>query len=1823
MADPLVKSLRSFLQTSAAPERYNEHGKVVRPNMILRAEYSKSKGRGGGGIAVDIMLPPSTNKELLYKTAKQMVHWIEGNQPTPPFVRVGKARVVLKPTSDTGQTEIDNSVAKKHRLSKSDSLVMDKAKLKDLKDQDESTAKSPEIQYLKDEMLELKNESETLHTNIDEVVAKLDAVNKKEAGDSDDDEGDAALKKMGMAVMEEHVAVHNMTKAQIDAAKAEHDKVLQVKFKARKARLRKKKGLKSEDEEAWDQLVEKHKKEEEELEFDCEVERAYSVHTAMTRFWRTAMGHERSTHAQKKRRRKKPSRQLSTIKPAAKRDSDDSAESGSSSGSSSSGSEGEGEGEVDHAEARVGDPTAEVAAGDDEDPDDGDEEQEERDDPLADSDGETTGDVDARKRRMADAVRRAHADKTRYVDLREIAWKPEGRSADPVPLNALNAQQFLAYGAGATVMSGLRRQLHFLPTDVVITRSLQACGFTHPTPTDVILLEHCPFTRSFLYDADHDELYIRMERLDSLGGYITTIIHIMAVLKVRATMMREEMATVAADEGSIVAALNYTLAAGFGAVCGTLLGSRSFGLVSSQDHSNKQLKEGFVEQLVKCGFDTETDVSRRNEMISTLVHLGHISLTMSVEKTNLQMNADLEALLEEENRLGRQLDQMKDNSATTPEVIDLHRHKLNLSHLKVWIAQQCCDQMMGLKTADDYYGAEPTSSTDSAENQLKGMVGFLERHRALPEGEAYIDPFDSELNQQGAAPVNIAAAELSPARYMVYALGITVMELMANQIDFPVLRKVHVATSLPEFDAELEHHYNDNPYRRSFYFDEKKEELHVRVERLDTASGYIMMLLNVLAHLKAPPYLKCEFGESASTEHGQAFRREFYRSLRILFADITAFRLLLNSAHGYETRERFADMMDANGFQKAAPKFHYFNSLLSQDSRLEHVRQFAEQAAEIHLAQGRQELRRKHAQDMEGFLSERDERKAAEARAAGDDYVSELQHVTVLQKLEADKLDADTAMFNHKSEMQKTLETKLVQRTGKGYKGMNEGVHSSIQMTLVKTEMEANLAQNESRMRDLKLQLQEAEIRTNKSLQVRGDLISQLEQSLVRLEHLKICLCLFEMVEHTDKNIDVVTFDSIEVFLHQIWSTEGLHIAAPGASPAKSPRDTPWMKSVYAYMDKLEEKDAKARAKLAEEDASSDGRKGAAQPAPAINSIGDFIKFQQAFSGKSASRVCTMHLFAEVGKAHKKSIKKLNNEMSVKWLRNFLCSSNVGLDLADDVRLRELATYLDQMACTETTGDKTVIDYLKFQAAVASCLSLVYLAVVAGLKSRMTKNKATKTRNKECDNTIGSMRAELDWLYRSMHAQHHTVLWDGTETLKRKSLRVMTKEPICKKATKGGGSGMIACIDNGCKLMHVWQCEVKLGATSYLGVSEARKHKKGANRLDSMVRVHGHIAAVHPSPDNTGKIESVSVVVTMKDCLGTKTVDHFECAPTTGATKGIKLRPSVKNGHHLPELIRKYGTDNLRGVLENRIKGLVIQLTVPLSHVLPAVTHPSFVYTVGTRILVKGQPGTPYNGYCATVIGVRKYSKPSKKSRFSGGEKDGLVNEILPVDGKHATYINTDKLVFWFDNLGQVPSNEGADRAEPFIPKPSNHILSTPFSDYQKHDQIVIYLPPDEKAPGGTLAVTARADEADGVGEAGEALNGVAEALQLSAHQMRAGPDVGRWVLGSVIERTNHSRYKIQLLDDTKTADGVVEQDLNEVNHFNNSLIIVDYKDELAFYLEEIKGNSTVVDGITGMKLDIGKQTVEVDLEDKKNEDFRDVKNVSDLCDRLATNKGQ
>ena len=72
-----------------------------------------------------------------------------------------------------------------------------------------------------------------------------------------------------------------------------------------------------------------------------------------------------------------------------------------------------------------------------------------------------------------------------------------------------------------------------------------------------------------------------------------------------------------------------------------------------------------------------------------------------------------------------------------------------------------------------------------------------------------------------------------------------------------------------------------------------------------------------------------------------------------------------------------------------------------------------------------------------------------------------------------------------------------------------------------------------------------------------------------------------------------------------------------------------------------------------------------------------------------------------------------------------------------------------------------------------------------------------------------------------------------------------------------------------------------------------------------------------------------------------------------------------------------------------------------------------------------------------------------------------LENHIVPFDPNQQTYINTDQLVFWFDNLGQVPSDLSDKHVrEAFIPKPSNHILSTQFNNYQEDDHLIIYLPP-------------------------------------------------------------------------------------------------------------------------------------------------------------------
>lgn len=1925
MTDPLVKSLRNFLQKSAASVCYNAHGKVIPPNMILRAEFSKVKK---GGIDVNIMLPPTVHGELLKKTAIQLVHFVEDNQPTPPFVRVGKARVVLKATREHGQSTIDNSVAKAHRLSKSASIEvdqpqgkfkekdhgkgkkkgkkgtkkLDQSKFKEMGTKDgkgadsdttgssdsgddaeedalagggteeeeekETVGSTPEIEFLKEEMLDLKKESDGLHKEIADIASSLHKIKEKKKGnelagdgddvgesdDADDDddedvgEDSSSMVAMGAKIVDDAATVHAFNETRLEAIKAERRKVMNIKLKTRKAKLRERKGMKTEEEEAWDLLEEKHRKEQADLKFDYEVDRAYGVHMSMTRFWRTQMTHEKSAHAGAQRRRKKIKRQLSALGDAQAGGDDNSVNSIESDESgSSSDSDGEhgahGEGARRRGESGTGgtgdvtrrsSPTSKVAGNDEDDA--GDDGDGERADPLADSsDDEKSGDADSRRRKMAHAVKRMHAGTNRFVDLREIAWKPEGRGVDPIPLNALNAQQFLAFKAGTAVIRTLRRQLHFPKEDVVMARSLSSFGFTQPTAVDAVLLRSCPYTRSFLYDDAHGELYVRIERLDSLGGYIVALIHIMAILKVRAmdgvwasssSSSGGSAAAAAAaaepDAARITAVLNYTIQSSYSAACGTMLESRSFACTHDLVHKrggNAHLND-FAEQLDRFGFHQETNLRNRTEMISTLVHLGEVSMTMGVSKSNAQKKADLEHLKNENDGLKAELDVMTkakletmvaEGNESAPKLeqsIELHKYKLNLHGLKLWVAQESYNQMMGLVPS----GGGPASSSavlipapgKSSPDDLLGdpssMNSFLARlGGAMTESEsAYIDPRDAEWNLEGIAPITMDLTELSASQHVVYELGITLMSLLTNQIGFPVLKRVHIAVSLPEHDTSVVNKYKDNPYRRSFSFDEHTEELYVRAERLDSASGYIVMLLNVLAHLKAPPYLKCEFGESPESEHGQAFQREFQRSLRILFADNTAFRLLLNSPYGVQTRESFADMMEANGFLNAEPTFSYFNFLLSEDSRLEHVRKFAEQAAEAEFAKKRQELIVGHATEIEGFQAERREEARLAALEAGIAHVSDHQQAEVMRNLEADKLALDAAMSKEKDDKQQKLQAKLAQRTGVGYRGLNHSVHSSIELTLVRTQKEGILAAKESRMKALKEQLQEAETRSNKSFQVREDLILQLEQSLVRLEHVKICLCLFATVSHSvAKSGNGVTFGKIERFVEHLWRTAGL----TAAHLDKTPRETAWMKPVFKYLDELKATDAKTRATL-----EKDGKD--ASIVDSVNSVGEFVKFQQAFSGKSASRICTLHLYKVASNAYQVHDPSSQAEMTIGWLQAFLKAK--GLDVEGDVALHPFEKYAGLIA---TTGDDTAINFLQFQAAIKGCLSQIYVKVVAPPTS---VNSETKGRSKETDYAMGSMRAELDWLYRSMEAHQHQRIWDGREPMKKKSLRVMQKQPLCPKATKKGKKGMLKCIEQGCKLMHEWSCEVKLGGTAYLGIAEKRKHKKG---LASMVRVHGHLAAVHPYPNDPTKIENVSVIVTLTPCPKTKSVDHFECAPAKGkkgAIRDIKLRPPAHDGLQLAEKIRKHGTDVLKGnILERRHRDLIIRLTVPLKDVLPAVTHPSFVYTVGTRILVKGRPGEPYNGYCATVIGERKCKSIKKSKKGDVGEKPVLENHIVPFDPNQQTYINTDQLVFWFDNLGQVPSDLSDKHVrEAFIPKPSNHILSTQFNNYQEDDHLIIYLPPRP-----------RREEA-WAGEGPDALTVKGSAAAERAEVDKVHQAAGRWVLGSVLEHQQHSCYKIQLLDETP-EDGasdtiIVEQDLNEVNHFRNLLILNDYRDELLLYLEEIKAHATVMDGITGMTLDIGKQTVEVELEDKGNPEFKDVKTVTDLCERLAVNEG-
>ena len=177
---------------------------------------------------------------------------------------------------------------------------------------------------------------------------------------------------------------------------------------------------------------------------------------------------------------------------------------------------------------------------------------------------------------------------------------------------------------------------------------------------------------------------------------------------------------------------------------------------------------------------------------------------------------------------------------------------------------------------------------------------------AADEPEFYLDSRDAAWVLKGTEPKLIEPGSVTPERFIAYRLGLFAMKLFEKKLGFPQ-PAFYLAASLPEVSASLLNNYHHNAYRRSFFYDQAAKALHIRIERLDSVGGFVLVLAHALAHAHVGSF-------ADDREH--AFMREFNRALEIICADMCGSRTAVPlTAGGTDLEKKLGKLLASHGFE--------------------------------------------------------------------------------------------------------------------------------------------------------------------------------------------------------------------------------------------------------------------------------------------------------------------------------------------------------------------------------------------------------------------------------------------------------------------------------------------------------------------------------------------------------------------------------------------------------------------------------------------------------------------------------------------------------------------------------------------------------------------------------------------------------------------------------------------------------------------------------------------------------------------------------------------
>ena len=114
-----------------------------------------------------------------------------------------------------------------------------------------------------------------------------------------------------------------------------------------------------------------------------------------------------------------------------------------------------------------------------------------------------------------------------YIDARDLEWANDGDLV-PVDLNKVSGRLFVVYKFGCFVLDLMIAHCQHAPVTLLLAEEVPANK----------TLTHNAYRNSFHFDANNRILYMRTARLDSVGEFVTVLVHTLAHIKAGAYALK-------------------------------------------------------------------------------------------------------------------------------------------------------------------------------------------------------------------------------------------------------------------------------------------------------------------------------------------------------------------------------------------------------------------------------------------------------------------------------------------------------------------------------------------------------------------------------------------------------------------------------------------------------------------------------------------------------------------------------------------------------------------------------------------------------------------------------------------------------------------------------------------------------------------------------------------------------------------------------------------------------------------------------------------------------------------------------------------------------------------------------------------------------------------------------------------------------------------------------------------------------------------------------------------------------------------------------------